>query len=178
MKTDVIESVSKTYDTKYTVDVMRRRARRMQREALILLFFIFVGGGAIAYLFVSYAAGFNANIMTKGDYAPAIIQLGDNFNLYSLIKDAVLRLGAVLLAIFMIRLAFAIVRYRLQTANELEERADVLGIAGDDLERMKVVVPLLRSSDRIDFGPIPDSPYDKVLDTLKEVAGKLPKAGS
>ena len=98
------------------------------------------------------------------------VRLGDN-PIIPLVERLVLRLGAVLVALYLIQLLFSVARYRLRVAEELSSRADVIDLSFNDLDRMKAVASIINP---IEFGALPEHSLGKVFEAVKEIASKIP----
>ncbi|WP_146159716.1 hypothetical protein [Rhodovulum imhoffii] len=87
-------------------------------------------------------------------------------NLYDFLTKAILRLGAVLLAVFVIQLLFPLVRYRIKLSDELEHRADFIEL-GFEYERNIDFIKAIALAQSINMDAMPDHPYGKFADTIK-----------
>ncbi|MCY3702388.1 MAG: hypothetical protein OXG16_06880 [Rhodospirillales bacterium] len=94
-------------------------------------------------------------------------------NIYDLLVEGILRLGAVLLAVYVMQLLFSLIRHQIQLAEDLEQRADLVDLANGSEEKLEKFASLLVAH-RDNFGRIPHQPYDKFVDVIKEIATKLP----
>jgi hypothetical protein len=87
------------------------------------------------------------------------------------------RIGAVLVGIFLIQILVGFSRYNYRLGTHLSECADIVRIGRCDATIMKELAPFMLST--IDFGKIPSSPFqkmvDKSMDTIREVVKKIPE---
>jgi hypothetical protein len=69
----------------------------------------------------------------------------------------------------------SLARYRLKLAEELDNRADIVDLSIDDLERMQAIAGLIGPTGA-DIGVLPGNLYEKLFDAIKEFAGKIPSS--
>jgi hypothetical protein len=95
----------------------------------------------------------------------------------SVISGSVVRIGAVLVGIFLIQLMVGFARYYYKLAEHLRCCATSINLSAGRLNDLQTVVPLLMPSG-IEFGKIPNSPIEKLADTalktVEEVSKKIP----
>ena len=96
--------------------------------------------------------------------------------LYS-ITSSILRIGAVLIGIFLIQILVSFSRYYFKLAEHLSMSGALIGLTGGKISDLKTAAPLLLPSS-IDFGKTPTSPVEKVLEgafgTIRELSKKIP----
>ena len=109
----------------------------------------------------------NANIQEK-----VSVTIPEN-NLYDLLVEGILRLGAVVLAIYVIQLLFVLVRHQIKLAEDLDQRADLIELSEGDEAKIEIFASL-NAIQTAEPGRIPDHPYGKFADAIREIASKLP----
>jgi hypothetical protein len=87
------------------------------------------------------------------------------------VSGAVARIGAVLIALYLVQILLGLTRYHLRLADHLEACAHGLRFCPEDPMKITMLVPVL-SAAHIDFGKAPSTPIEKVLDVVKEVLSK------
>lgn len=142
-----------------------------QVQAYMLLVITLAIAGYAAFFFVvkdqTFSVSFNqANLEASRIEFP-------QSNIFDFLTSAILRLGAVLLAVFVIQLLFSLVRYRVKLSEDLENRADMIELCFDNKNNLELV-RAVASMQSTDIGVMPDHPYGKFADAIKEIAGKLP----
>ena len=153
---------------------MRRRAKWSQYQAFAL---IAVTLGIATYAALFFAAEdrsvvFNVSLENANIQDQVNVSMPDA-NVFDFLVEAILRLGAVLLAVYLIQLLFSLIRYRIKLAEDLEQRADMIELCYNDEEKLKIISALV-TLQGTDLGSMPDHPYGKFADAIKEVAGKIP----
>ena len=97
-------------------------------------------------------------------------------NFISLIGAGILRIGMVLLAIFLIQILVGFSRYYFRLAEHLSLSADVIRLSNGNPKLIKELASVLLPT--FDFGKIPTSPIQKIVETsmdaIKELAKKVP----
>jgi hypothetical protein len=93
------------------------------------------------------------------------------------ITSSILRIGSVLVGIFMIQILVSFSRYYFKLSEHLSMSSALIRLAGGKLSDLKTTAPLLLPSS-IDFGKAPTSPVEKVLEgafgMVKELTKKIP----
>lgn len=156
---------------KIIADRMRKRARVFQVQAYILLIVTLGIAGYAAFFFIVENQILSVNL-NQANLENSIIEFPDK-NIYDFLTDSILRLGAVLLAVFVIQLLFSLVRYRIKLAEELDSRADLIELGIDDEKNLELIATIA-GIQSTDIGAMPDHPYGKFADAIKEIAAKLP----
>jgi predicted PurR-regulated permease PerM len=91
--------------------------------------------------------------------------------------SSVIRIGAVLIGIFLIQILVVLARYYYRMSDHFEMSAAIVLLAGGKISNVKILSPLLLPA-KIDFGKSPTSPVERVFDgtmgTIKELAKKIP----
>lgn len=91
-----------------------------------------------------------------------------NSGLIFTISSAVARIGAVLIALYLVQILLGLTRYHLRLADHLDACAHGLRFCPQDPMKITTLVPVL-SAAHVDFGKAPSTPIEKVLDVAKEV---------
>lgn len=169
-----VRNLEEQFDYRSVTSAMRRRAKWSQYQAFVLLLVTL----SIATYAAIYFATEDRSIAISVDLEGANVQEQINIsvpeeNIFDFLVDAILRLGAVLLAVYLISLLFSLVRYRIKLAEDLEQRADMIELCYNDEEKLKLISSLV-AVQGTDIGSMPDHPYGKFADAIKEIAGKLP----
>lgn len=95
-------------------------------------------------------------------------------NQENVISTLSLRIGSVFVLLFLVQILISFYRYNTRLANYYDARADVLQLISPSPEiKFETLVSAL-SPDVMDFGKMPATPTEQVLDLAKEVA-KLTK---
>jgi hypothetical protein len=93
------------------------------------------------------------------------------------ITSSIVRIGAVLVGIFVIQILVTFGRYYYKVAEHLGMTATLIMLSEGKPAALKVMAPLLLPS-KIDFGNAPTSPLETTVkgafDTIKELAKKVP----
>ncbi|WP_132248660.1 hypothetical protein [Primorskyibacter sedentarius] len=156
---------------KRIADRMRRRARMFQVQAYLLLAITLAIAGYAAFFFVVEDQTFSVSF-NQANLENSRIEFPES-NIFDFLTSAILRIGAVLLAVFVIQLLFSLVRYRVKLSEDLDNRADMIELCFDDENKLELV-KAVASMQGTDIGSMPDHPYGKFADAIKEIAGKLP----
>lgn len=156
---------------KRVADRMRRRARMFQVQAYLLLAITLAIAGYAAFFFVVEDQTFSVSF-NQANLENSMIEFPES-NIFDFLTSAILRIGAVLLAVFVIQLLFSLVRYRVKLSEDLDNRADMIELCFDDENKLEIV-KAVASMQGTDIGSMPDHPYGKFADAIKEIAGKLP----
>jgi len=98
-------------------------------------------------------------------------------SLSPIIGSSVVRIGSVLIGIFLIQIMVGFSRYYYRLAEHFKVCSVVLRLSKGDVGYMQSVIPLLMPSN-IEFGKMPNSPLEKIVDsafqTIGEVSKKIP----
>ena len=145
---------------------MRRRARAARLTSYGLIGVLVIVGIASAFLFLAVTRSIST--VTIGDQVQleGDIRIGGDLEWLQELTQAFVRVGAVLMALFIINILVSFSRYSLKLANSLDARADCLVLAADNRERLASLLATI-SVDVIDFMSVPARPYDRYLDTLR-----------
>jgi hypothetical protein len=94
-----------------------------------------------------------------------------------IIGSSVVRIGTVLIAIFIIQIMVGFVRYYYKLSEHLRTCSLALQLSRGHITNLEILVPLLMPSG-LDFGKMPNSPFEKLADstikTLGEISKKIP----
>ncbi|HEX8164157.1 MAG TPA: hypothetical protein VF601_00020 [Beijerinckiaceae bacterium] len=89
---------------------------------------------------------------------------------------AVLRIGMVLIAIFLIQILVSFARYYFRIAEHISLTSELVRVSAGNVESMKSLSSVFLPT--IEFGKLPSSPVQRVvetaMETVKELAQKLP----
>ena len=105
------------------------------------------------------------------------ILTGDTFDeiLYDI--TSIVRIGAVLVGIFLIQIMVTFARYYFRISDHLSVAAALIILNGSKISDLQSISPLLLTT-KIDFGKPPTSPTEKVFDgafeAIKELSKKIP----
>lgn len=152
------------------VESLRERAKRSRNEGVVYVILIIGIAYAVVVYFVyaAQAAGINISITGKADLVNVT---ADHSEWISLISGLVLRLGAVVLAVFVIQILVSLARYRFRISDSLYTRAEAVKLANGNMEALKVLMASF-SDGNMDFGALPESPYLEFLKVLRDLASK------
>ena len=152
---------------------MRARARIAQFSSYIFVLLVVVIGGAAVYLFFEFSTD---RYTVRAETGANVVIGGGEFAWLKEITLVVVRIGGVLLAVFIINILVSFARYNAKVANALQTRADTLMIVGKDFSQLASVFPIMMT-DAIEFGQTPQNPYDTYFEMIKGLvsAGRLEK---
>jgi hypothetical protein len=98
----------------------------------------------------------------------------------TLFISIIARIGAVLVGIILIQILVSFARYNYKLSEHLSACADMVRISRGDARIMKELAPVMFTA--LDFGGMPSSPFQKIvdtsMDTIKELAKKYQKSSS
>jgi len=86
----------------------------------------------------------------------------------SVISIAVVRVGTVLIALYLVQILYSIMRYHFRVADYLESSATVLELSQGDNELL-VSMNSVMNMNHIEFGKQPNAPMEQVIELLKQV---------
>lgn len=93
------------------------------------------------------------------------------------LSSSVVRVGAVLVGIFLIQIMVTFARYYYKISDHLFMASALIALSDGKVANLKATAPLLMPM-RIDFGKEPTSPIEKVFDSamsaIKELSQKIP----
>lgn len=98
-----------------------------------------------------------------------------NSGLTYTISGAVVRIGSVLIALYLVQILFGLTRYHLRLSDHLAACGDVLIISSGDQKKFVELNSVLSAS-HIDFGKPPNMPIEKITEAIKDAFSKQ-KAG-
>ena len=90
------------------------------------------------------------------------------------ITDSVTKIGAVLIAIYLVQILLSLMRYHFKLADHIETISESLKISKGDLEKLERANVVIGVS-HIDFGKSPQTPIDKITEVIKELGDKVAK---
>ncbi|MBS0641267.1 MAG: hypothetical protein JSS43_15440 [Proteobacteria bacterium] len=149
---------------------MRRRAREARIAAYVMILILVAAGAASAILFLGSTAAPVNNIAIQvqpgGTMTSADIRTSGNLDWLNELTKAFVRIGGVLVIVFVINILVSFTRYHLKVSYHLSSRADILVICAGDMERLAGLITSV-SADLIDFSAVPTNPYDKYIDAVR-----------
>jgi len=157
------------------VDGLRRKSSRSRIEGIIYIILILVVCSVILFSFVKFS-GHIINLQT-GDQAViekmTIVQgaQSKDSKLSETVGNIVLRLGAVMLAIYLVQILVGFARYRFKVAEIHSSNADALILSNGDIDKFSYYTKAL--SPNTDFVKMPTEPYDKVFNLVKDISSKV-----
>jgi hypothetical protein len=113
----------------------------------------------------------NEHVGLKAEFMPSLsVAIGES------IGSGVLRIGMVLIAIFIIQILVGFARYYFRLAEHFSCSADVVRLSDGNARLIKDLSGVLLPG--FDFGKMPASPLQRIvdtsMDTIKELAKKIP----
>jgi hypothetical protein len=156
-------------DIENVVVRIRKRAS-MARISSILTMLLLTGIGTVtAYFFLEGSSGPLFSIGTQSNLSNANISAEfGGVAWISEITRAFVRIGAVIMDVFVINILVSFSRYNMRVANYLDSRADCLLISNGDYDVFASLLPAL-SVDPLDFINTPMNPYDSYLETIRSM---------
>ena len=94
-----------------------------------------------------------------------------NSGLTYTISSAVVRIGSVLIALYLVQILLSLTRYHLRLSDHLAACGHALIFSAGDPTKFVELVPILSAS-HIDFGKPPNTPTEKVIDVIKDALSK------
>ncbi len=115
-----------------------------------------------------------ANVQGSGTYESVV----DRSLIDIILNSIITRIGAVLVGIFLIQILVGYSRYYYRLAEHLSALADIVRLSDGNANVMRDLAAVMLPA--FDFGKMPTSPvqklFDKSMDTVKELAQKIPGA--
>ena len=144
----------------------RTAADRARRSARLISMFtftfgIYATGGAVYFL--AFREKFDP--VLTGPISSSL----DSFS--RLIVSSIFGFGAVGIAVWLIQLSITFIRYYIRLANVFDAQADAILLSEGEPEALKTYTEAL-SPEVVDFGQMPKSTQEKLLDTLTELIRK------
>lgn len=90
-----------------------------------------------------------------------------NAGITSIATSAIARIGAVLIGLYLVQILLGLTRYHFRLADHLLISAEALEACENDPDKLRVLMGVI-STNYIDFGKVPSTPVEKVLDVVKE----------
>ena len=154
-------------DIKEVAQGIRRRAIFARMSALMIILFLTLIGTATALFFIRSTSGPTVYIGEGVAISNTNISAGA-IEWISEVTKAFIRVGGVIMSVFVINILFSVAKYNLRVANYLDSRADSLLITNGEVDLLAKILPAI-SVDPLDFVRTPMSPYDTYLDTIKAI---------
>lgn len=153
------------------IEGLRTRSQKSRKIAAALILLILLLGGGVAFVFAALSVPNIIFIGEQSNLSNAWINLNaENPNdLIQQLSKAVIRIGAVILAVYIIQILVSVTRYHLRIGDSLDIRADCLLLANGDPEILAKYSSIL-SVDHIGFEKIPDLPSKYMLNAVSNVA--------
>jgi predicted PurR-regulated permease PerM len=96
----------------------------------------------------------------------------DARRLASTITDSVTKIGAVLIALYMVQILLSLTRYHFRLADHLTIVAESFKYADSDTDKLKDILNVI-SIDHIDFGKSPTTPMENIIELIKDLPEKI-----
>lgn len=84
------------------------------------------------------------------------------------ISSSVARIGAVLIALYLVQILLSLTRYHFRIADHLDSASSSLLISGGESESITALASLL-ATNHVEFGKAPSPPSEKILELVKEI---------
>ncbi len=156
---------------------LTKRAQRARIEGIVYLSLALV----VAILIVIYFGSLAMSERSVNIDAPSAqietIHINQQLGWADIVGEAILRVGSVLLAVFVIQILVTFARNRYGLSDLLYSRSLALRLAGGDPDKLAAFATHL-SAEAIDFGKMPKHPYEDVIGIAKELAKKIPGPSS
>lgn len=141
-------------EVKDVVARVQQRAEASRKSYSRIFLWMFVSAALVVVVF---AFGATLSNIDKSDASSALW------------AHALGRIGAVVVAIYVLQLMYSFARYHARMASHLEATADVLELAADDFSNLELLQRCLLPTS-VDFGKSPTSPLERALDLADELA--------
>jgi len=152
---------------------LNKRSKSSRLEGIAYVLLILTICSVILFSFVKF--GGVSNITNIQIEEKAVLEKPININntseLSEIISSLVLRLGAVMLAIYLIQILVGFARYRFKVSEIHAANANALILSNNDIEKFTALSSAL--SPNQEFGKMPTNPYDKAYDLVRDVASKI-----
>jgi hypothetical protein len=102
-------------------------------------------------------------------------ELNQRYHFVAILSDALVRVGTVLMAIFIIQILTSVGRYHFRVSDHLEAVADTVELSESDAKTIQSLL-LLISPRHIEFGTGPKSPFQQVVELSAASSKKTEKA--
>lgn len=158
---------------------LRNRARSALLEARVYLVTAIIAGIGLIVYFTTFGGGiFNAIVaggsISLGEGTSITIATGQGTQWDNLFAQIATRVGAVIIAMFVMTILVSFARYKFRIADNLNKMADICDVSGDDIERMKALSQFYLP----EIGDITQwvrNPTENLVELAKEAVGKIPK---
>jgi len=84
------------------------------------------------------------------------------------ISSSVARIGAVLIALYLVQILLSLTRYHFRIADHLDSASSSLIISEGDSQSISALAGLL-ATNHVEFGKAPSPPSEKILELVKEI---------
>jgi hypothetical protein len=150
------------------IDNMRKRANNYQVKSYFTWFIILILFIGTVYYFIK--VGDNVSAVIDGS-TDANITIGGGETIFDFLGGAVLRIGAVILAAYLMRSLFIVARFQQLASENLYSKADILDLSQNDIQKMRALVALSEFH-KTEFERSPKNPFDGAMQLLKETVSK------
>lgn len=96
----------------------------------------------------------------------------ESSRLSSTITNSVTKVGAVLIAIYLVQILLGLMRYHFKLADHIETMSEALKISNDDIDKLEKITAVIGVA-HIDFGKSPQTPVDKLAEIIKDLSGHV-----
>ncbi len=96
----------------------------------------------------------------------------DARRLASTITDSVTKVGAVLIALYMVQILLSLTRYHFRLADHLTIVAESIKHSDSDTVKLKEIMDLM-GVNHIDFGKSPETPMQNIVELIKELPERI-----
>lgn len=90
----------------------------------------------------------------------------------STITDSVTKVGAVLIALYMVQILLSLTRYHFRLADHLTIVAESIKHSESDTGKLKELIELI-GINHIDFGKVPGTPMENIIELIKELPERI-----
>ena len=161
------------FDLESLVKNIRRKALRSRIEGIIYIGIVILIFGVTTLYFIKYSSNI-ISIQAEGATI-SNLAISQNANQDSAIDintigNIILRLGAVLLAIFIIQIIIGFARYRFKISEFHSANADALILSKGEIDKLIQLSDTL--SPKVVFSDMPTEPSSKIIELLKEALSK------
>ncbi len=154
------------------VDSLKTRARHFKKEGILYLVLLLLIGCGVVTLF-TFQKEASRTIIVSGLHTSEPVTINQNTDEWrELAKAAILRMGAVLLAVFLIQILVTLCRQRFKVSEVLYARAIALQLSKGEISLLDSYGKLL-SSEHIDFGGLPRNPYESAFNAVSRTINPI-----
>lgn len=146
---------------------------RARREGVVCLFMIFISALSVI-LYFAFFQNYNVpwSLSIGGSVSGTVSVQADASVWVGLISALILRLGAVILAVFLMQILFSFGRNRFRVSDALLIRANAIILSEGRLSDISILVDALNTDD-IGFGSEPVPQTEKLVSVICDVIEKI-----